>query len=228
MLKPFAQDIWIADGTVVSVAGFRYPTRCAVIRLPQNALLIWSPIALTERLKANIDVLGTVTHLIAPNSFHHLFLAQWQETYPDAQLFGTPALLRKRPDLRFAGHFGDVPDPGWAAALDQIVIPHKLSTEVVFFHHASGTVIFTDLIQQFPKNWHSGWRSLVARLDLMVGETPAVPRKFRLGFGNRRVARHRINKVLDWPIERVLLAHGQPVETNGKSAIRRAFHWLLK
>ena len=32
MLMPFAEDLWIADGPVIDVAGFRYPTRIAVIR----------------------------------------------------------------------------------------------------------------------------------------------------------------------------------------------------
>ena len=32
-LQAFGQDIWIADGESVSVAGFHYPTRMAIIRL---------------------------------------------------------------------------------------------------------------------------------------------------------------------------------------------------
>lgn len=228
MLEKFATDIWIADGTEVSVAGFVYPTRCAVIRLAQNELLVWSPVSLTPALQVQIDALGVVTHLIAPNSLHHLFLAQWQDAYPDAKLFGTLALRHKRPDLHFAGTLGDAPDPAWATQLDQIVVAHKLTTEVVFFHKPSQTVIFTDLIQQFPRNWHKGWRKIVATLDLMVGEMPNVPRKFRMGFGRKRQARATISQILDWPIDRIILAHGQPVHQDGRAVLGRAFHWLLK
>ena len=56
---------------------------------------------------------------------------------------------------------------------------------MVFFHLKSGTVLFTDLIQQLPASLFSGWRALVAKLDLMVGPEPSVPRKFRVAFTNR-------------------------------------------
>lgn len=42
MLKEFGHEIWIADGPHVSVAGFRCPTRMAVIRLSDGGVFIWS------------------------------------------------------------------------------------------------------------------------------------------------------------------------------------------
>jgi hypothetical protein len=69
----------------------------------------------------------------------------------------------------------------------------------VFFHPASGTVLFCDLLQQFPSSWFRGWRAIVARLDLMVGDEPAVPRKFRLAQTDRGVARQALQQILAWP-----------------------------
>ncbi len=227
MLTSFAEDIWIADGSDLSVLGFTYPTRCAVMRLAGDGLLVWSPIELNDDLKKQLKALGTVTHLVAPNMFHHMFLSEWQFAFPTAQLFGLQALHAKRPDLRFDGVLTDGPDPSWDAQIDQVVIENKLTDEVVFFHRASKTVIFTDLIQQFPRGFHKGWRSVVARLDLMVGETPNVPRKFRLGFWNKAKAKTSISKVLDWPVARVLLAHGAPVTINGHAVLKRSFAWLI-
>src|SRR5262249_12313118 len=62
MLKKFAQDLWIADGTVVSVAGFNYPTRMAVIKLSDSSLVVWSPIKLTEDLRVAVGALGPAAH----------------------------------------------------------------------------------------------------------------------------------------------------------------------
>ncbi|WP_239479534.1 hypothetical protein [Actibacterium sp. 188UL27-1] len=42
MLTPIGHDIWIVDGDDVTVLGFRYPTRMAVIRLSEGGLFIWS------------------------------------------------------------------------------------------------------------------------------------------------------------------------------------------
>lgn len=227
MLTPFGDDIWIAQGGDVSVMGFAYPTRCAVIRLSGRDLLVWSPIALGDKLKSQIDALGTVTHLVAPNMFHHLFLGRWQAAYPAAQLFGLAGLRDKCPDIRLDGELGEIAEPAWAGQLSQVILCNRLTDEVVFFHHASRTVIFADIIQQFPRNFHKGWRGVIARLDLMVGDQPNVPRKFRFAFSNRVKARETIGAILDWPIERVLLAHGAPVTRDGHAVLKNAFRWLI-
>lgn len=228
MLQAFGEDIWTGEGAEAEVAGFRYPLRMVVIRLAGGGLFIWSPLPLTEALRREVERLGPVEHLIAPNSLHHLSLAEWKRAYPQALLYAPPGLRDKRPDLAFDGDVESAPMPAWAEQIDQVLVPGNLITaEVVFFHRKSGTVIFTDLIQQFPEGWFSGWRAIVARLDLMTGEAPAVPRKFRLAFTGRRAAREAVAEILSWPIEKVLLAHGTPVRENGKEAVVRAFRWLM-
>ena len=228
MLKPFGPEIWIADGATVSTAGFHYGTRMAVIRLPDGGLFIWSPIKLTAELRAAVDALGTVRHLVAPNSLHHLFVGEWQNAYPAARLYAPPGLRAKRKDVRFDEDLGEKPATAWAAEIDQVVVRgNRITTEVVFFHRKSATVLFTDLVQQFPKDWFSGWRATVARLDLMTETEPAVPRKFRLMFRDRAAARTALARILEWPAQKVLMAHGTPVERDGRTFIARAFQWLM-
>jgi len=224
MLTQFGHDIWAADGSEVAVAGFRYPTRMAVIRLSNGSLFVWSPIALTDSLRAKVDALGSVRHLVAPNSLHHLFLAAWKRAYPDARLYAPPGLRKKRKDIVFDADLERGPSPDWVDEIDQVLVRGNLiTTEVVFFHIKSGSVLFTDLIQQLPANLISGWRAVVARLDLMVGPEPSVPRKFRLAFTDRSAARASLQRILAWPAEKVLMAHGTPVETDARAYLRRAF-----
>jgi hypothetical protein len=92
----------------------------------------------------------------------------------------------------------------------------------------SRTVLFTDLLQQLPESSFSGWRTLVAKLDLIVGPEPSVPRKFRIAFTNRHAARQSLERILAWPAERVLMAHGTPVENDAAAFLRRAFGWLMR
>lgn len=229
-LEEFAEDIWIASGPVVTAAaGFRYPTRMAVIRLQGGGLIIWSPVALEEALKARIAALGPVAHIVAPNGLHDSFTADWATAYPDARLHLAPGIAARRPDLPAHAELGDVADPGWEGQLDQQVVRGNVITvEVVFFHRASGTVLFTDLLQQFPPGWFTGWRGIVARLDRMTGTEPAVPRKFRLAFRDRRTARQAIRTILGWPVRRILMAHGVPVTSGAADSLRRAFGWLTR
>lgn len=219
----------LADGGCVSTAGFRYPTRMTVIQLRDGGLFIWSPVALTPAMRAEVDALGEVRFLIAPNSLHHLWLGEWHAAYPAAQVFAAPGVSAKRTDVTITAEFGTAPVTAWDGEIDHVIVGGNLiTTEVVFFHRASATVVFTDLLQQFPKGWHRGWRAIVARLDLMVEAEPSVPRKFRMAFTDRRAAREAIGRILDWPAERVVMAHGTPVPQDGQALMQRAFGWLMR
>jgi hypothetical protein len=228
MLQEFGRAIWIADGPEAVVAGFRYPTRMAVIRLSDGSLFIWSPVALSDGLRASLDALGPVSHIVEPNALHHLFLAEWRRLYPKASVHAPPGLRTKRPDIAFDADLGDVSDPDWAGQIDQVVVGgNRITSEVVFFHVPSGTVLFTDLLQQIPAELLSGWRAIVARLDRMTGPEPAVPRKFQVAFTDRRAARDAVGRILAWPAEKVLMAHGTPVEHDSREFLRRALRWLM-
>lgn len=221
MLKSFGHDIWIADGSkAVAVAGFNYLTRMAVIRLSNDALFVWSPIPLTDELHDQVTALGSVEHLIAPNTLHHSYLAEWKRAFPDARIHAAPGLRKKRPDLDLDEDLGDTPLPNWAGEIDQITMRgNAITTELVFFHSKSGTVLFTDLLQHFPADWFSGWRKLVAKLDLMTEQKPSVPRKS---------ARAALDHIMAWPVEKVLMAHGTPITENGHAILKHAFRWLAR
>lgn len=227
LLQPFGPEIWLVEGAETQVAGFRYPTRAAVIRLSGGGLLVWSPVALPEQLRSELKDLGEVRYLVAPNSLHHLFLDEWRQAYPQARLYAAPGLGQRRPDLAIDAELGDAPPPEWAGDLDQVlVLGNRITTEAVFFHPASGTALFTDLLQQFPPGWFRGWRALIARLDLMTAPEPSTPRKFRVAFTDRQAGRAALARILDWPTSKVVMAHGQPVEQGGQAFLARAFRWL--
>jgi hypothetical protein len=228
MLQSFAPEFWLVDGPVITAAlGFHYSTRMAVIRLQDGGLFIWSPIALSEELKDQLDILGPVRHIIASNHLHDSFLTDWATAYPEAQLHAAPGLAEKRPDLSFTSTLSNKAPAEWQYEICQSVVGgNSITTEVVFFHKASRTTLFTDLLQQFPKGWFRGWRALIARLDLMTEPTPSVPRKFRVAFRDKTTARKALKRILGWPTKAVVVAHGGPVTANGAAYLDRAFSWL--
>jgi len=230
VLTEFASDIWVGEGPVVPFfAGFRYPTRMAVIRLADGGLFIWSPITLDPELRREVDALGPVRFLVSPNLLHHLFLGEWKLAYPAARLYASPGLRQRRKDLPFDADLTDQPEPGWAEDIDQVLMRGSLTmTEVVFFHRASRTAIFADLIENLPRDWFIGWRGVVARLGGIVAPHPGAPGDWRLTFLRRGAARASLDRILAWPIERVLIAHGIPATEHGAAFVRGAFGWLRK
>ena len=230
-VRPFGPNLWLVDGPAVTgAAGFQFPTRMAVVRLPDDGgLWIWSPVALTQDVRGAIDSLGTVRHLVAPNNLHHTFLADWATGYPDAQVHCAPGLTEQVVGTAIHATIDNKSHPEWAETVEQVIVRgNRITTEVVFFHRESATVLVTDLVQQIPKGWFRGWRALVARLDLMTGPVPSVPRKFRIATTDKVAAREDITRILEWPVQRLVIAHGNPMQAGAKEALKRAFGWLLR
>jgi hypothetical protein len=226
-LQSFGPNLWLADGSEIrAAAGFHYPTRMAVVRLADGGLWLWSPVRLTPALLEALETLGPVRHIVAPNRLHHMALSDWVHFCPGVQLHAAPGLRAKRGDLRFASDLGHSPHTDWQGVIDQTVFPNAIADEVVFFHRDSGTVLFTDLLQQMPSGWYRGWRRLVAWLDLMTGKEPHVPRKFRMATRDKPAARAALDQIREWQPGQVVMAHGTPVTDNADAFLTRAFDWL--
>ncbi|MEE4361031.1 MAG: DUF4336 domain-containing protein [Pseudomonadales bacterium] len=227
LLERFGPSLHLADGPVVSFYGFPYPTRMAIAQLADGSLWVWSPIELTPSLGAAVDALGPVRHIVAPNKLHHLFLDQWAARWPDAALYASPGLARKRPDLRFLGELGDAPAPAWSAEIDQVLFRGSFALEeVVFLHRPSRTALFCDLIQRHPRSAMHGWRGALMRLDGLVGAGGSTPREWRASFLHRRSARAARARVLDWHAERLVIAHGDCATNDAGGIIARALSWI--
>jgi hypothetical protein len=225
-LQPFGPNIWVVEGPVVSFYGFPYPTRMVLIRLSGGGLFVWSPTALTPELKADVDALGPVAHLVSPNKIHHLYMGEWQDAFPSAKLYASPGLAKKRKDLRFEAALGDSPQAAWAADIDQVEMGHSWAmNEIVFFHRESRTALFADLIENFRPGWFRGWKGWLARLDGIVMPHGGAPREWRLTF-KKKVARAALARILAWQPEQVVIAHGEMTRRDGTAFIRNSFRWL--
>jgi len=227
MLQPIGPGLWLIDGSqITAAAGFHYPTRMAVLRLRDGGLWLWSPVRLTPAILEATQALGPVRHIVAPNRLHHMALTDWVHFCPDAHLHAAPGLRAKRADIAFAGDLVEEPSPDWEGQIDQVIFPNAIADEVVFFHRDSGTVLFTDLLQQMPRGWYRGWRRLVAWLDLMTGKEPQVPRKFRMATRDKSAARAALGQIRAWQPQQVVMAHGTPITGNADAFLARAFAWL--
>lgn len=225
-LQPFAPDIWVAEGPVVSFYGFPYPTRMVLIRLTGGGLFAWSPIALTPELKAAVNAIGPVAHVVSPNKIHHLYMGEWQDAYPSAKLYASRGLPQKRKDLRFEATLGDAPAAAWAADIDQVEMGGSSAmNEIVFFHRQSRTAIFADLIENFRPGWFKGWKGWLARLDGIVMPNGGAPREWRFTF-KKKIARAALARILAWQPEQVVVAHGELTRSDGAAFIRKSFRWL--
>src|SRR2546423_388073 len=105
MLIEIDRDLWVCEQPL-KFLGVEVGCRMTLARLPGNQLLLPSPVRPDAALRAEVDTLGAVRWVIAPNRFHHLFVGHWLAAYPNAQAYAAPGLPKKRPDVRFAAVLG--------------------------------------------------------------------------------------------------------------------------
>jgi hypothetical protein len=227
MLDSFGQDLYCAEGPRVSFFGFPYPTRMAVVRLSTGKVWVWSPVALTRELGDAVEAIGPVDCVVSPNKLHHLFLPEWKNRWPEARFYAPPGLARKKQQLHFDAELGDQADRLWITDIHQVVFRGSFAMEeVVFFHRASRTAIFGDLIQRFPEAAATGWKGLLMRVGGLVGPHGGTPGDWRLSFLSHGAARAALRTVLGWKPERLLIAHGGCAASGATEIIAAALSWI--
>ena len=158
VLKQVDEDIWVVDGPIVwmSMYGTKipFPTRMTIVRLSDGNLWCHSPTELTPELKAQIDSLGLVRHLISPNKIHYAHIGSWAKAYPESLAWSSPGVreraAQQKIKVSFDADLEDEPPLQWSADLDQLIFRgSRFMEEVVFFHRKSATLILADLIENF-------------------------------------------------------------------------------
>lgn len=222
MLDRLADDLWTVNRTFNALGFLPAATRMTVVRLRDGGLLLHSPVRLDADLRRELDSLGPVRHVVAPNRLHHLFCGDYRAAYPDARLHGAPGVAQKRPDLGPVDELGDTAPEAWAAEVDQTVVAGLPTlNEVAFLHRPSRTVILTDLAMNGgPANPppHRLW----LRLNGADGRL-ATARLVRLMCRDRAAARRSLDRVLGWDFDRVSVTHGEVVGRGGKERLGEAF-----
>ena len=222
-LERLDDNLWVAAAPLVYL-GLHLGTRMTVVRLPDGALWIHSPISPTPELQAEVTALGPVRSIVAPSQFHHLHAGDWHRAFPAATLHGPAGLARKRPDLHLGARLEDAASAPWARDLTPVHIDGCMLDETVFVHGATRTLIGSDITENFTTSPH--WAT---RLYLKAGGIHGKvgwSRLLRAVYRDRASARRSVDALLDLDFERVVLAHGDVIQAGGRSAIRETFAFL--
>ncbi len=226
-LQTHHDDLLWSQGRPLRFFGLELGTRMAVIKLVDGSLFLHSPTRLDDETRTALDELGKVRHVVSPNKLHHLFIADYAAAYPEARLYASPGLKKRRPHIRFHGELDDYAPAAWSGEIDQLVFRgHPWMQEVLFFHRASRSLLVADLLMYFREEAAPMTR-LLTRSFGMYGK-PSLPTDFRWTITDRQAARRSVARILDWDFDRVLLPHGRIIAKNGKRAVRQAFAWLFR
>ena len=235
-LKPVANSVWIVDGPVIQFGylgmKFPFPTRMTIVRLADGALWVHSPTDLPPSLKREVDALGPVRYLIAPNRIHYWWVEDWAAAYPDAITYAAPGVQKQaRSNGRRADYDADLTEDGdcpWSGEIKMLLAPGGYLTEAVFFHDATRTLVMTDLIQNYEREKiASPFFRFMSRLAGAVDPDGGTPFDLRITFFmHRKQMAKAVRMMISWQPQRIIIAHGRWYRENAVPELKRAFRWL--
>ncbi|MCG6939012.1 MAG: DUF4336 domain-containing protein [Gammaproteobacteria bacterium] len=225
-----SEKIWLLEYPV-RFGGMDLFGRTTIIRLENGDLIVHDPCKIDDSTKGKIDEIGIVKYIIAPGSYHHLFVTDFQEKYPNAETFLCPGLERKRPDIKFEWILGNKPDHRWEDAIDQVLVQGtKHIWEVAFFHKSSRTLILVDLLENIGDDYgHEAglllrfWWKAIFRM----WNNPKAAPEYQMGWGNKEIVKITLNKILSWDAKRVIIAHGENIEEHVNETLAIAWRRVL-
>ena len=229
-LEVFGPDALGLQDYCVRLGGARVNARMTVIKLRSGEILIHSPCAFDASLAAEVAMLGQVAAIIAPGNFHWLHVRSCQQAFPDAATYVCPGVENRAKGLTFEFVLGDVAPLLWADELSQVALQGtRVMREVAFFHRASRTLILVDLVENFtPVTPGTNLFSRIVFRALGMWNRPGPAPEYRLAWGDKAQVRERMERILAWDFDRVILSHGDIITRDARQVVAQAWRKILR
>jgi hypothetical protein len=220
-IRELATNIWVHDDEL-KLPGASLGLRMTVVRLNDGNLWVHSPTAISEELIAETNNLGAVAHIVGPNNAHNLYLKEWLDHYPEAQLYVSPGIPKK---LKLSGNYiemGQAFDNPWADDLARVYMPGvSFFDESVFLHKESKSLILTDFIMNFDLENPTFIQRTVLRLIGFKDICIAPPLKFCFMFKDRKAFNQSVQQIKAWEFDRIVVTHGEIIEQGAAEHLQR-------
>ncbi|MGV1873740.1 DUF4336 domain-containing protein [Agrobacterium rosae] len=231
ILKPVGDGIWIVDSGPLHAAGaIPLPVRMTVMQLEDGGILLHSPTRYDPVLRQEIESLGPIRHIVAPNSAHWSFVKEWKGPVPDALAWAAPGLRQRRQvkkaHIPWHGDLGAKSLAHFAPDLDQVEVPGIGGfCEVCFFHLKSRSLVVTDLIQNLDDHHQSAMMRLFSKL---IGARDRAPLYLRAVVRLKgKPAKAAARQLVALEPKRVIVSHGRYFDRDAPTRLRKSLDWLI-
>ena len=231
--------------------------RGTIVKLADNSLAVFSPVALTANVKTQMqEQLGStnVKYLTALDQEHHIFLESWHKEWPQARIIAPETL----PDLRDKQGYFKLPaenlrlvkkeesgkgvsvDSTFDAEFDVEYVPAHGNKELVFNHKPTGTLIEADFMfnlpatEQHSRTGESATGGFLTRLFVALNSTQgsAIWQKwfiwYAISAGDRNGYGESVKRIAKWDFDRIVPCHGDVIESGGKGIFEKVMGWYLE
>lgn len=222
-MTPITDGLWETPNEVWMPGGVCFEGRMTTMKLADGSLLLHSPVPIDDALAERLAAQGEVAHIVAPNLVHHLYAKAAKERYPSATLWAAPG-LQEKVGLNADAVLGERFPDGSVTAIPVPTKPHL--NETVFLHHASKTLVVTDLVFHIlePKGW--GTPLLLWLVGCSGKLATSKSMKFHFAKDDWDALGPAARALCDLEFDRLVMGHGQIVESGGQQALREGVSWL--
>lgn len=215
-MQAIADGVWGIEESLSIAPGMRMPARATVLRLANGDVVLHSPLRLDDATAREIEQLGPVRAILAPNTVHWMFARAAKERFPEATLFGAPGLEKK------LGAFTPLPADGFVldGLRSFLVAGAPRMNEHVFLHDR--TLLVTDLVMNIHRDF-SALMSVFLRINGVHGRF-AHSRMWKLMGSDAEALARSAATIAAWSFDRIVPAHGDVKEDNARDELQRVLN----
>ena len=217
-MKELAQNLWVMPYPL-RLLGADLGRVVTIVRLHSGELVIHSTGPFTAEDVAAIQHLGKPSWLLEAMLWHDTFARQGHETFPNipflapegfSELVGFPTEPL-------------IPAPAaWANELEILRLEGiPRFWEHVVFHRPSGTLIVGDLLFNFGPET-SPWTRFLVLCAVGSKHHPGMSRPFRMVIRDKAAFQRSMEAVMRWEFDRVIVGHGEIIQSDGKPQLSDA------
>lgn len=221
-LRALAPSIWCIDHPL-SLGGMRLGTRTTILGLPDGGLLLHAPGPWDAALTAEVQKLGTVTAIVAPNLMHHLSFAAVKAAFPTARGYAAAGLREKLPGLPLDEVLG--PTSPWGDAVELIEVGGMPAIrELALWHAPTRSLLLTDMCFNVPRGDHWWTNTAMWLNDGLDRFGPT--RAARAMIKDKGALRMTVDRMIALEPRRITVTHGAVFEGDGAEALRDAYRFM--
>ncbi|NQV47801.1 MAG: hypothetical protein HQ504_08470 [Rhodospirillaceae bacterium] len=102
---------------------------------------------------------------------------------------------------------------------------------MAFFHHPTKTLVLTDLIENYGDETAArlDWKMQIWwRFIFRMWNNPKPAPEYQMGWKDKAAAKQSLERMLAWNFERIIIAHGDLIDSDAKSVAMSAWRSILE
>jgi hypothetical protein len=217
-LLPLADNLWLLPYPL-KMLGVDVRRNVTLIRLASGPLVIHSSAPFSREDADAIRALGEPAWILDGILRHDTFAKEGRSAFPEAEYLAPPGFSK------LVGFPTTPIVPAPAAWQDELlaleIAGSPEAREVALLHVPSRTLILTELVFNFLDD-QPLWTELLLRVAVGGHHHPGMPRPVKAGVKDEPAFRKSLHTLLGWDFDRIIVGHGDVIETGGKEKLRTA------